>query len=50
VDTKGIKQPPSRVIYYRVIGGKRVILSDSEVKRLGQIKSGDPSRMSSKGR
>ncbi|HPA20861.1 MAG TPA: L,D-transpeptidase [Verrucomicrobiae bacterium] len=49
-DTKGVKQPRQRVIYYRVVRGKKVILSDSEAKRLGQIKSGDPARTSSKGR
>ena len=48
-DTKGVKQPPSQVIYYRVVSGKKVILSESEVKRLKQIRSGDPARNSTKG-
>lgn len=49
-DTRGVKQPPSGPIYYRVVSGKKVILSDSEVRRKRQIKEGDRSWVSSKGR
>lgn len=49
-DTRGVKQPISRPIYYRVVSGRKVIVSDSEVKRKQQIKAGDRSWISSKAR
>ncbi len=49
-DTRGVKQPPSGPIYYRVVGGKKVILSESEARRKRQIKEGDRSWISSKPR
>lgn len=48
--TRGVKQPKSRPIYYRVVRGKRVILSDEEVKRVMQIRSGNVSWVGSKDR
>ncbi len=47
-DTRGVKQPPSGPIYYRVVGGKKVVLSESEVRRKRQIKDGDMSWISTK--
>jgi hypothetical protein len=39
-DTKGVKQPPSGPIYYRVVGGKKVFLSEGEVLKRKKVKEG----------
>lgn len=49
-DTKGVKQPPHRPIYYRVVKGKKVIVPDSEVRRRQQIKGKDYTWHSTKNR
>lgn len=46
--TRGVKQPRTRAIYYRVVNGRRVILSDDEVRRITEIRAGRHTWMGTK--